>query len=286
MTKTATVREDQVEEVVLHLHAAGLRLIEAQSGVGWGLKDDGTFITKLDREVQEYLRPHLARIFPDWQLIAEEDPRSFPQSLSATRRAFLDPIDGTAGFARGLGYYGISLALIDERHLPVLAILHLPMLGRWRIAAFEQETPVWYDVASPDAAPLISKCPSPSASLGPFALKNGYLYLSSDTHLRLDLSRYEGKIRALGATAAHLLLLMDGTIDPLAVALTRYKLWDVAAGLALAAGAGFAIWDLASPGTSIGYRDLFQDDATRRLLVAHSDVIGLVASQLEVLKSE
>ena len=195
----------------------------------------------------------------------------------------LDPIDGTAAFARGLGHYGISLAILDGRNQPVLAIIHLPSLGRWDVASFENWQPAWYGVAIDGDTPRLSVVDRPGSEPAGGNLRDGYIYLSSDAHRQVDLSAYEGKTRALGATAAHLALLLDGTIDPLAVVLTRFKLWDVAAGLALAVAAGFAVHDLSAPSAPMDLVALFQTIEPGPLIVGHPKALALLANQVKLL---
>ena len=193
--------------------------------------------------------------FPGYEFVGEEGA---PVARQAGRpRIVLDPIDGTAAYARGLNFYAISLALLDGDSRPVMALLHLPGMGRWMAATFDAGGGRCHDVAGGpgelDLRPAAARAPAPVGDW-----RSAYLWLGSDPHRQLDLSRWEGKVRALGATAAHLGLLLDETIDPVAVVVTRYKLWDVAAGLALAEAAGLEI------------RDLRQDAATTLAVVARS----------------
>ena len=79
---------------------------------------------------------------------------------------------------------------------------------------------------------------------------DSYLDVSSDVHRRLELTNFGGKLRARGATASGFASLLGGGgmggggVDPRAVAVTRAKIWDVAAGLVLAEAIGLCAVDL------------------------------------------
>ena len=89
-------------------------------------------------------------------------------------------------------------------------------------------------------------------------------------------------MRALGATAAHLALLMDNTTDPAAVVLSRYKIWDIAAGLALARAAGLDIRNLTS-GATFHFEELFGESTLWPvLLVGPSEVLNALADSVRV----
>jgi myo-inositol-1(or 4)-monophosphatase len=226
---------DVLAETLADVVEAGRILREGQATVAWGLKPDGSFVTDLDRRIEDQLRARLTVRFPGYDFVGEEGA----PALHATGRPriVLDPIDGTAAFARGLNFYAISLALLDASGAPEMALLHLPGMRRTMAATFGPDGRRRYEGFDLRAAPEVAP-----ARIDDW--RAAYLWLGSDPHLQLDLSRWEGKVRALGATAAHLGLVLDGTIDPIGVVVTRYKLWDVAAGLALAEAAGFEIRDL------------------------------------------
>lgn len=237
----------------------------------WRLKDDGSFVTELDRRVEDDLRARLLARFPGCEFLGEEGPAGV---LDATRPRFiLDPIDGTAAFARGLNFYAISLALLDADGSPHLAVLHLPGMGRWSVATFSEGRATPYAVVTTAAGTQVQPTAFAAPRLEFGDWRSAYLYLGSDPHRQLELSRWPGKVRALGATAAHLGLLLDDTIDPLAVIVTRYKIWDVAAGLALAEAAGFEMRDLAAPHKRLSLSDVARAAVLPALVVGRPVVL-------------
>jgi myo-inositol-1(or 4)-monophosphatase len=283
MVKKVKIETFQIEAAIGVVNRAGVLLLKGQAHVPWKLKEDGTFVTALDLETQKSIEAQLRRIFPGYGFIGEEDPRSWPTAFLPQCRIIVDPIDGTGPFARGLNYFGISLAVIDERHRPLLAITHLPGLRKWCVASFVDRTPTRYQVACRRNSARISKLARAPSMRMDWRIEDSYTYVPSDAHQQLDLSAYPGKIRALGSTVAHLVLLADRTLDPAAVILTRYKVWDAAAGLALAHANGLEIRDLAT-GTAYRPEEMFADveGIPPALLVGHPKVLRALAHCVRV----
>jgi fructose-1,6-bisphosphatase/inositol monophosphatase family enzyme len=282
---TRAVTREEVRQTVADVAEAGRRLCRAQRSVAWSLKPDGSFITALDRRTEDWLRTRLEKRFPGRTFIGEESAGPAPAAPVRGASIILDPIDGTAAFARGLGFFAISLALFDDAGRPDLAVLHLPAMGRFYVASFEAGRGRLHGVhVGPGRRITLRRVFVPS--LPTFAVKDAYVYLGSDPHLQLDLSRWPGKTRALGATAAHLGMLLDETIDPVAVIVTRYKIWDVAAGLALAEAAGLEIRDLRDPRSVSSVRDLLGRDPglyLPPLLVGRRKIVAMLLSRVALI---
>lgn len=73
------------------------------------MKGPQDYLTKYDGLVEEHIRARLAEAFPDDGFLGEE---SEPQL--APRLWVVDPIDGTANFARGIPHFAISIAFVDR----------------------------------------------------------------------------------------------------------------------------------------------------------------------------
>jgi histidinol-phosphatase len=92
------------------------------------LKADATYVTETDRAVESLLRTRLAERFPGHGFIGEEYG---PEEGAGDARWIIDPIDGTANFARGVPVFGTLLALERDGEL-VLGVVSAPALGqRW-----------------------------------------------------------------------------------------------------------------------------------------------------------
>lgn len=90
-------------------------------------KPDRTPVTDADQAVERAIRDLLADRRPTDGILGEE----FGTAGSTTRQWILDPIDGTAGFLRGINIWGTLIALAVDG-VPVLGVVSSPALGkRW-----------------------------------------------------------------------------------------------------------------------------------------------------------
>lgn len=81
------------------------------------LKSPGEEVTAADRESEAILAEALTHLIPGARIIGEEAAGADPGLLSGLGRGtcwIIDPLDGTANFARGTGPFGIMVALIDN----------------------------------------------------------------------------------------------------------------------------------------------------------------------------
>lgn len=91
-------------------------------------KPDRTFVTEADTEVERRIRERLLAAFPDHGLVGEEYGT---EAGDASVRWYIDPIDGTHNFMRGVPLFGTLLAAERDGELQV-AILSAPALDeRW-----------------------------------------------------------------------------------------------------------------------------------------------------------
>lgn len=91
-------------------------------------KPDRTFVTAADTEIEQRIRDRLTSAFPDHGLIGEEYGN---QATDAAVRWYIDPIDGTHNFMRGVPLFGTLLAAERDGELQV-AVLSAPALDeRW-----------------------------------------------------------------------------------------------------------------------------------------------------------
>lgn len=92
-------------------------------------KTDGSWVTEVDRRMQERLRVILARRWPRYGFIGEEMPHGEQVAVCEQSRAgywVLDPLDGTTNFAAGFPCYGVSLALVVDGN-PRLGVVFDPL---------------------------------------------------------------------------------------------------------------------------------------------------------------
>ena len=91
-------------------------------------KPDRTFVTQADTAIERRIRERLADAFPEHGVIGEEYGT---HAGDASVRWYIDPIDGTHNFMRGVPLFGTLLAVERDGELQA-AVLSAPALDeRW-----------------------------------------------------------------------------------------------------------------------------------------------------------
>jgi len=98
-------------------------------------KGDGSPVTQADREAEDIIRTHLltqAGLGP-LDILGEEEGL---KGKGTRWRWIVDPIDGTRSFIHGIPLFGTIIALLDtQKNLPLVGVIHLPILGLTYAAA-------------------------------------------------------------------------------------------------------------------------------------------------------
>ncbi len=89
--------------------AGRLTLGYYNTGVRPDFKADDTPVTVADRLSEQLIRGRIEKAYPDHAIVGEEF--GVTESAGATHRWFVDPIDGTKSFLRGVPLYGVLLGL-------------------------------------------------------------------------------------------------------------------------------------------------------------------------------
>ena len=91
-------------------------------------KPDRTFVTQADTAIEAAIRGRIGAAYPDHGLVGEEYGR---EEGSGGVRWYIDPIDGTHNFMRGVPLFGTLLAAEEDGEL-VVGVMSAPALGeRW-----------------------------------------------------------------------------------------------------------------------------------------------------------
>lgn len=139
MAERPQVLLESVLEVATLAGAAALRHFRA--GIAVDTKADGSPVTEADREAERAARAWLETRFPDDGVTGEEFGETRP---GAARRWFLDPVDGTKSFVRGVPLWGSMVGLAEGGEVLAGAIA-FPALGETLAAA--RGTGCWWNGA-------------------------------------------------------------------------------------------------------------------------------------------
>jgi 3'-phosphoadenosine 5'-phosphosulfate (PAPS) 3'-phosphatase len=198
-------------------------------------------VTLADTEINARLVAALRSAFPKDQIIAEETPDQGDAGATRERCWFIDPIDGTAEYARGDTSWAIHIGLCVAGE-PVLGVVHEPASARLSWGIVDGDATSAYGRLG-DAAPE-------RLHVEPAALDHLRL-VSSKSHAsprllaamtRLTIPN-ERNLR-LGSTGVKVAALAWGRADLYVHPRYGTKLWDTCAPQALLRAAGGRLSDL------------------------------------------
>ncbi len=112
--------------------AGRLTLGYFQSGVRPDWKEDDSPVTIADREAELLIRKRIEAKYPQHAIVGEEF--GLQETEGATHRWFIDPIDGTKSFIRGVPLYGVLIGLEIEGVVQV-GVANFPALNEMVWAA-------------------------------------------------------------------------------------------------------------------------------------------------------
>ena len=106
-----------LETAVAAAQAGGealLTMAERRETLRVEIKAESDFVTAADRAAEEKIVRHILGVFPDHQILAEEQTHGANEKLSATSPAtiqwIIDPLDGTTNFIHGVPNFCVSIA--------------------------------------------------------------------------------------------------------------------------------------------------------------------------------
>jgi len=201
-------------------------LSQAQRGVATTEVGGREVKLHADRRAHDHLSEMLSRT--GLPILSEEDKASHSTSLDALW--VIDPLDGSYNFTRGLGHSMVSCAYVENGR---------PLLG----ALFDVVTEAVY-VGGVDHPSRMNGSPircSDASSLSSAVLCTGFparfsFDAGSGTDSYFSFMSGFAKVRMLGSAAHSICLVAQGAAD--CYAERSIMFWDVAAGIAVAQGAG------------------------------------------------
>ncbi len=215
-------------ELERHLRAAAAIALP-YAGSGAALKGNGSAITEADLAVEDYLREALCTLEAGSRVLGEErgaDPGSGPLWL-------VDPIDGTANFARGSAHWGISAALLDESEQPTTVAVYQPMLDRY-----------WSATAGHGAWLNDQRVRCPDVPDAHSVVGLGLTGMAGSNRVPAALKRLAPRLLAVRIQGAAALDLSQVASGQLPVFFQQgLKCWDTGAGALIAAESGAVVTD-------------------------------------------
>jgi histidinol-phosphatase len=97
-------------------------------GIRVDTKPDRSFVTEADREIERAARARLRAAFPGCGFVGEEEGT---EGAGASVRWYIDPIDATANFVRGIPIFATLLAVEFDGELQLGVVSAPAMRERW-----------------------------------------------------------------------------------------------------------------------------------------------------------
>jgi myo-inositol-1(or 4)-monophosphatase len=212
------------------------RIIRRRAPLSVTAKGERDMVTDVDVAVEEAVRDFLARETPEIGLLGEEHGRTGPGGDALWWA--LDPVDGTANFARGIPLCAVSLGLVSGDR-SVVAAIDLPFLD---VAYSAVKDGGAYRGSERIRCSPVSSIPEAVVSIGDFAVGPD---AAPKNRVRLALLSRLGaraqRIRMLGTAAIDLAWVAQGKLD--ATVILANQPWDTTAGVLLVREAGGVVLD-------------------------------------------
>ncbi|MBM4023855.1 MAG: inositol monophosphatase [Planctomycetes bacterium] len=222
-----------LEAAVVAARLAGQHALEQMGYVKAVKKNEGELVTQADAQCQKIIIQRIRETFPDHGFIAEEgeEGRMFKRAPLSDPPIWwaIDPIDGTNNFAHGIPVFTVSVAALFEGE-PVVGVVFQP-------AGDSMFTAVKGGEAQLDGRRIWAG----DEEIGPLTS------VGLDSHFDDALPAWvcriiqQSRFRNFGTTALHLAYVARGGL--VAALMCTPKLWDIAAGVALAEAAGAVVTD-------------------------------------------
>lgn len=191
------------------------------------------FLTETDGAVERHIRDRIARAFPEDGFMGEETG-----GTPTARVWVVDPIDGTANFARGIPHFCVSIAFVADGEIKIGAICSPATddlyFGQAGLGATRNGSPIYAAKTDDFEAACVE--------LGWSGRMSQDQYLNTLTRI-LDLG---ANVRRSASGAMGLAYVADGRSD--AYLELHMNAWDCLAGLLLAREAGAQVCDFLAAG--------------------------------------
>jgi myo-inositol-1(or 4)-monophosphatase len=194
------------------------------------LKGPQDFVSRADRDVEALIRREIGAVFPHDRLLGEETAVAF--SGPPDRCWIVDPIDGTHNFLRGVPYWNVAIAYVEDGHARI-GVVFDPVNGELYRAA--RGAGAWLDDASGSARLQVTS----TAILAGAYVALGHHDRAPDARyleIRRRMMASGVAMRNFGAGALQLAHVARGRLD--AFVELQLSVWDAIGGLLIVREAG------------------------------------------------
>ncbi len=241
-------------------------------------KEDGSLVTNVDPIVEEEIRRVAAEALPDAFFLGEETHKTEPgidAAISATKRiVIVDPIDGTSEYVHRSSDCGTLVAVFELRHdvlHPLLGLAYRPFLSSSPLAhdhgvvIYSAGNQVFRQILSPrhESAEPISFAE---------ARKPGEMIRVVTPR---DIPIPSARVSKIGSSAS-VADLMHPVLGSAHSAISRSRIWDIAAPIAIASARQIPCWHIASDSqfSTLSFADFELNDPLKKWALLSPIAIG------------
>jgi myo-inositol-1(or 4)-monophosphatase len=200
-------------------------------------------VTSADKESERIIIEVIHHAFPDDIIISEEMNPIGENSVKNQRRWYLDPLDGTVNYIRGLPHWCISIALVNEDNQTVCSVVYDPMMEEMFTAINGKGS--WCNGEKLKVSPITDLNRSVAASGFPYSFDDPKTNNLSEW---TKITPHVLTVRSFGAAAKDICEVAKGRIDIFwEQGLER---WDLTAAALICKEAGATVTDM--KGTALG----------------------------------
>lgn len=230
--ETAQTLARQAGEVILEFYAKEI-IAEEKLGI------DNFYepVTEADKEASRLIVDGLAAKFPEDATLSEEERDDSEHRLSKRRSWIIDPIDGTAGFVKKDGDFGVQIGLAEEGE-PILGVVYLPVHDLMYYAAAGKGAFSVTGDATPKRLEVSEKTDFAEMDLA--ITRNHW---SEKMARVIDEFRFRRQVRR-GSVGLKVGLIAEQVCDIYIHTTSRTKLWDTCAPQIILEEAGGCLTDL------------------------------------------
>ena len=194
-------------------------------------------VTIADREASRIIVDGLASAFPDDGILSEEEIDDLELRMSKRRVWIIDPIDGTAGFVKKDGDFGVQIGLAEDG-VPVVGVVYLPFHD---VLSYAVKAEGSFTIKG-DGKPVWMQT-SDVGVLADMTLAMSRDHPSSRMARIIEYFAFNGTVRR-GSVGLKVGLIADRTCDIYIHPSPRTKLWDTCAPQIILEEAGGRFTDL------------------------------------------
>lgn len=234
--------QTELETAIATAHLAGKTILKHYAGEfeteqKIGADNRSEPVTIADREASRIIVDGLANAFPDDGILSEEETDDLELRITKRRVWIIDPIDGTAGFVKKGGDFGVQIGLAEDG-VPVVGVVYLPFHDVLTYAV----TGAGSFSVSNGGSPVRMKT-SDIAVLSEMTLAMSRDHPSSRMARIIEHFGFRRTVRR-GSVGLKVALIADQTCDIYVHPSPRTKLWDTCAPQIILEEAGGRFTDL------------------------------------------